>query len=231
MQNKARLELADYEAVGTLLLEFKAGRWGKSFLWQFCAAILCFESAFTVSFFQLSEFCGGWSGDIRNLMGKHRWLCSLSHESTCSTASTPRFGQIIQKLTRVSCSQLAVPSLCIRYYHTEMMGFQMHYWAVKLLMTYLATKVFRCYTLTVFNTLCKKLLLDLIQGMLSTIWLTIKISPTLPSDCAEFGWRGAVRLRQKGKACMSFFEYQQCNALNQLNFSFYHIDYLVTVIY
>lgn len=42
MQNKARLELADYEAVGTLLLEFKAGGCRDSFACQLNAAILCF---------------------------------------------------------------------------------------------------------------------------------------------------------------------------------------------
>jgi len=51
MQNKARLELADYEAVGTLLLEFKAGGCRRSFACQLNAAILCFGASLYCVFF------------------------------------------------------------------------------------------------------------------------------------------------------------------------------------
>lgn len=114
MQNKARLELADYEAVGTLLLEFNAGGVGRSFpanlMFLFCAL----GSSVTVSFVSCQNCgkarpeatSGAQLGDVPGF---------ATSQSICCTASPPGLGQITQKFTLVSCSQLTVPRLYSRY--------------------------------------------------------------------------------------------------------------------
>lgn len=60
MQNKARLELADYEAVGTLLLKFSVwGHRGRLCLPAECCHLMPWDQPLLCVFSQLSEFVEG----------------------------------------------------------------------------------------------------------------------------------------------------------------------------
>lgn len=78
MQNKARLELADYEAVGTLLLEFKAEGCRESFACQLSAAILCLGVSLYCVFFFFSVVKIVLRL-IWNMIGEHPRLCNISN--------------------------------------------------------------------------------------------------------------------------------------------------------
>lgn len=103
MQNKARLELADYEAVGILLLEFKAGGCGETFAHHFVLGgqpLLClFCSCQNCVKVDLEKTSGTSLGNIPGFAAPGR------------VASPPELEQITQKFTLVSCSQLTVPGL------------------------------------------------------------------------------------------------------------------------
>lgn len=85
MQNKARLELADYEAVGTLLLEFNAGGVGRSFpanlMFPFCAL----GSSVTVSFVSCQN-CGKAGPEATS---GHNWGMSLALQHLKASAVQP----------------------------------------------------------------------------------------------------------------------------------------------
>lgn len=118
MQNKARLELADYEAVGTLLLEFKAGGGcGESFACQLNAAILCLGVSLYCAFFAVVKIV------LRLIWRRHRerdWGTSLAALQYIKLKhllyiQPSEIGKITQKFTLVSSLQLTVPGLYSRY--------------------------------------------------------------------------------------------------------------------